>query len=101
LEQPADAAGDNESNASDAGVGSVTAIKARQDAFRRLGEVADYFRRNEPHSPVSYLVQRAIKWGQMPLEMWLEDVIKDGLVLGSLRETLGLQSAAQEESSSE
>lgn len=101
LEQPTDAAGDTEGDAGDAGLGPVTAIKARQDAFRRLGEVADYFRRNEPHSPVSYLVQRAIKWGQMPLEMWLEDVIKDGLVLGSLRETLGLQSAAQEESSSE
>lgn len=66
------------------------AIKARQDAFRRLAEVVDYFRVNEPHSPVAYLIERAIKWGQMPLEMWLEDVIKDGVVLGSLRETLGL-----------
>jgi type VI secretion system protein ImpA len=68
-------------------------IKARQDAFRRLTEASEYFRINEPHSPVSYLVQRAIKWGQMPLEAWLEDVIKDGLVLGSIRETLGLKSA--------
>jgi type VI secretion system protein ImpA len=101
LEQSDNAAGEEEDDSSSAAVGPVTAIKARQDALRRLGEVADYFRRNEPHSPVSYLVQRAIKWGQMPLEMWLEDVIKDGLVLGSLRETLGLQSAAQEESSNE
>jgi type VI secretion system protein ImpA len=69
-------------------------IKARQDAFMRLAEVADYFRVNEPHSPVSYLVQRAIKWGQMPLEVWLQDVIRDGLVLGSIRETLGLESAS-------
>jgi type VI secretion system protein ImpA len=68
-------------------------IKARQDAFRRLAEAADYFRANEPHSPVSYLVERAIKWGQMPLEAWLEDVVKDGLVLGSIRETLGLEQA--------
>lgn len=68
-------------------------IRARQDAFRRLAEVADYFRVSEPHSPVAYLVQRAIKWGQMPLELWLEDVIKDGLVLGNLRETLGLKPA--------
>lgn len=67
-------------------------IKARQDAFKRLVEVADYFRMTEPHSPVAYLVERAIKWGQMPLEIWLEDVIKDGLVLGQLRETLGLKS---------
>jgi hypothetical protein len=25
----------------------------------------------------------------MPLELWLEDVIKDGAVLGQLKETLG------------
>jgi type VI secretion system protein ImpA len=67
-------------------------IRARQDAFKRLAEVADYFRKTEPHSPVAYLVQRAIKWGQMPLERWLQDVIKDGMVLGQLRETLGLRS---------
>jgi type VI secretion system protein ImpA len=68
-------------------------IRARVDAFRRLAEVADYFRINEPHSPVAYLVQRAIKWGQMPLDSWLEDVIKDGSVLGQLRDTLGLTAA--------
>jgi type VI secretion system protein ImpA len=64
-------------------------VQTRQEALGRLAEVADYFRRVEPHSPVSYLVQRAIRWGQMPLEMWLEDVIKNDGVLEQLRETLG------------
>jgi len=72
--------------------GTNGSIKARQDAFRRLSEVADYFRVTEPHSPVAYLVERAIKWGQMPLESWLADVIKDGGVLGQLHETLGIKS---------
>jgi type VI secretion system protein ImpA len=65
-------------------------IHTRQEALRRLAEVANFFRKTEPHSPVSYLVQRAIKWGQMPLETWLEDVIKNDGVLDNLRETLGL-----------
>lgn len=65
-------------------------LNSRADALRQLAEVAQYFQRTEPHSPVAYLVQRAIKWGQMPLENWLEDVIKDGAVLGHLKETLGL-----------
>jgi type VI secretion system protein ImpA len=69
-------------------------VGTRQEALRRLAEVAEYFQRTEPHSPVSYLVQRAIKWGQMPLEIWLQDVIKDGTVLGQLRETLGLGSSS-------
>ncbi|MGH9369825.1 MAG: type VI secretion system protein TssA [Thermoanaerobaculia bacterium] len=68
-------------------------IKTRQDALRRLAEVADFFRRTEPHSPVSYLVQRAIGWGRMPLDAWLGDVIKDGALLDSIRETLGLKTS--------
>jgi type VI secretion system protein ImpA len=66
-------------------------IRARDQALAQLAQVADYFRRTEPHSPVSYLVQRAIAWGQMPLDAWLVDVIKDNNVLAGLRETLGLK----------
>jgi len=66
-------------------------IRSRQDALRRLNEVAEYFSRTEPHSPVSYLIQRAIKWGRMPLDSWLEDVIKDENVLERLRDVLGLK----------
>jgi hypothetical protein len=29
----------------------------------------------------------------MPLELWLEDVIKDGAVLGQLKETLGFSTS--------
>jgi type VI secretion system protein ImpA len=74
--------------------GTSGPIGSRQDALTRLAQVADYFRRTEPHSPVSYIVQRAIAWGQMPLDAWLADVIKDGTMLASIKETLGLKSAA-------
>jgi len=30
-----------------------------------------------------------VKWGNMPLESWLQDVIKDETVLFNLRQTLG------------
>ncbi len=70
--------------------GTAGAIRGRQEALRRLGEVAEYFQKTEPHSPVAYLVQRAVKWGQMPLDKWLQEVIKDNTVLEHLRETLGL-----------
>ena len=70
------------------------AIRGRQEALRRLSEVAEYFQKTEPHSPVAYLVQRAVKWGQMPLDQWLQDVIKDPAVLEHLRETLGLHTSS-------
>lgn len=65
-------------------------LQGRAEALRQLAEVAQFFQRTEPHSPVAYLVQRAIKWGQMPLELWLEEVIKDGATLGQVKETLGI-----------
>jgi type VI secretion system protein ImpA len=68
----------------------------RPDALRRLAGVAEFFRRTEPHSPVSYLVQRAILWGEMPLESWLQDVINNEDVLGRVRETLGLKQVKPE-----
>lgn len=76
------------------GSGQSGTLQGRAQALRQLAEVAQYFQRAEPHSPVAYLVQRAIKWGHMPLELWLEEVIKDGAVLGHLKETLGIGAEA-------
>ncbi len=67
-------------------------IKSRGDALQRLKEVAEYFHKTEPHSPVAFLVERAIKWGEMPLDQWLEEVIKSNEILGQVRETLGIKS---------
>ncbi|MGI8468507.1 MAG: type VI secretion system protein TssA [Pyrinomonadaceae bacterium] len=82
--------GESGAAANGGGVAAATgAIRSRQDALKRLSDVAEFFRRTEPHSPVSYLAQRAVKWGNMPLDNWLQEVIKDEAVLGQLRETLG------------
>ena len=70
-------------------------VASRQEALRRLGEVAEFFRATEPHSPVAYLLDRAIHWGQMPLEAWLDEVIKDAGVLAHVRETLGLKAGSE------
>ncbi len=72
------------------GGGSGGPVRSRPEALKRLGEIAAFFQKTEPHSPVAYLVQRAVKWGNMPLDTWLQDVIKDENVLSQLRETLGL-----------
>jgi type VI secretion system protein ImpA len=77
---------------------AVGAIRSRQDALKRLSEVADFFRQTEPHSPVSYLVQRAVKWGNMPLETWLQEVVKDESVLSQIRETLGVEEQNSDDS---
>lgn len=61
----------------------------REEAFTLLANAAQYFKHAEPHSPVPYLIERAIKWGNMPLEGWLKEVIKDNGVVENIRELLG------------
>ena len=72
--------------------GPAGPITSRGEALRRLSDVAAYFRRAEPHSPVAYLVDRAVRWGNMTLDQWLVEMVKDETMLGGLRETLGIKS---------
>ncbi len=37
-------------------------IASRADAIAKLQEIADFFARTEPHSPIGFLVQRAVAW---------------------------------------
>lgn len=82
------------------GAVAVGAIQNRKDALKRLEDIAKYFHENEPHSPVSYLVERAVKWGNMPLQDWLQDVIKDEQMIYNLRQTLGFNTGASDSSES-
>ena len=68
-------------------------IDSRAQALQQLREVAAFFRRTEPHSPVAYLAEKAVKWGDMPLHEWLRQVIKDQGALTHLDELLGTQVA--------
>jgi type VI secretion system protein ImpA len=73
------------------------AIQSRQDALKRLEDVAKYFQKTEPHSPVAHLIERAVKWGNMPLESWLKDVIKDESVVSQVRQILGFNTVLPDE----
>jgi type VI secretion system protein ImpA len=68
-------------------------IRSRDDAVRRLIEVAAYFRQAEPHSPVSYLVDRATAWTRMSFEELLGELVKDGGTRDQIGELLGLKRA--------
>jgi len=56
---------------------SAAAINSREAAFRQISEIADFFRRTEPHSPVSYVLEKAVKWGNMPLTALIQELIPD------------------------
>lgn len=89
----------SEAGAGDVGIVMSGPIKSRKQALVQLRQVADFFRRTEPHSPVAYLADKAAKWGEMPLHDWLRQVVKDGGALAHIEELLGLetQRSASEE----
>lgn len=61
-----------------------TAIRSRNEAYRYLAEAADYLSKTEPHSPVPYLVRRAISWGSMPLDELLPHLVRSSDELGEI-----------------
>lgn len=65
------------------------ALQSRAAALDQLRAVAAFFRRTEPHSPVAYLADKAARWGEQPLHVWLRAVIKDDVQYAQLEEMLG------------
>lgn len=67
------------------------AINNRAEAYRRLHEAADYLMRTEPHSPVPYLVRRAITWGNLSLAELLEELLQKNADLATINALLGIR----------
>ncbi|KXF83487.1 type VI secretion system protein TssA [Enterovibrio coralii] len=49
----------------------------RDKAFAQLRELSEYFRVSEPHSPVSFLLEKAIRWGYMSLPELMTELMSD------------------------
>jgi type VI secretion system protein ImpA len=82
---------DAASAASVAAAEPSASISGRADAYRKLREAADYLMRTEPHSPVPYLVLRAIAWGNMSLAEVLEELLQKGADLNAVYTFLGIR----------
>lgn len=82
-----------EDTTAEASSGAGTAGKkglSRDEAFRQLLQVAEFFRRTEPHSPVSYALEQAVRWGRMPLPDLLNELITDTSVRDDLFRRMGI-----------
>ena len=66
-------------------------IKTRTDAFRHLNEISDFFRRTEPHSPISYALEKAVKWGDMSLSELMRELIPDSSSLNYYSSLTGVK----------
>ena len=71
--------------------GPPGAIHTRANAIAQLRAVAEFFRRTEPHSPVSYFADKAANAGEQDLHEWLRSVVKDPGSLSHIEELLGVK----------
>ena len=71
--------------------GPPGAISTRHQAIGQLRAVADFFRRTEPHSPVSYFADKAANAGEQDLHEWLRSVVKDPASMAHIEELLGVK----------
>ncbi|MGF1755680.1 type VI secretion system ImpA family N-terminal domain-containing protein [Vibrio makurazakiensis] len=54
---------------------TINGIVSRDHAFQEIRKIADYFKETEPHSPISFLLERSIRWGYMSLPELLQEMI--------------------------
>jgi type VI secretion system protein ImpA len=71
------------------------AISNREQALSNLLQVAKYFRQTEPHSPLSYALEQAVRWGRMPLPDLLKDLVSDTSVLNEVCRRMGIQQSEE------
>lgn len=82
------------------GNGHAGPIRNRAEALGRLREIADFLKQAEPHSPVSYLINRAISWSEMPFEKLLLELVTDDAARERINTTLGIKPDAYVEQTS-
>lgn len=74
-----------------AALGAANALQTREAALRELDRIADYFRRTEPHSPLAYTLEEAVRRGRMSLAELLAEVLPDLEVRNAMLMRLGMR----------
>lgn len=85
---------ENSEQASSQGTGGEAASSkgqmTRESALRTIEQVAVFFEKTEPHSPLHYALRQIVRWGRMPFDKLLIELIDDRGVMQSLRRQIGL-----------
>jgi len=71
--------------------GPSLAPTTRAEAYRQLAQAAAVLRVLEPHSPIPYLVQRAVELGALPFPLLLKELIRDPNILTEVSREFGIK----------
>lgn len=65
----------------------------REDMLRELGRISEFFRRTEPHSPLAYTLEEAVRRGRMSWPQLLEEIVPDPTARSAIQTALGIKPA--------
>lgn len=71
-----------------------TAATSRAEVYRQLREAANRLQQLEPHSPIPYLIHRAVALGALPFPRLIKELIRDDNILQELNREFGIQESA-------
>jgi type VI secretion system protein ImpA len=71
-------------------------LGSREEALRTLSQVADFFRRTEPHSPLAYTLQEAVRRGRLSWPDLLAEIVPDVGTRSSILISLGIKPPPEE-----
>jgi len=65
----------------------------RPKAIALLKEISSFFKKSEPHSPIPYLIDRAIKWSALPLPELMNEIVADKNIRAQIQNLIGIDSS--------
>ncbi|MBR0655411.1 type VI secretion system protein TssA [Plastoroseomonas arctica] len=66
------------------------AMRTREDAIKQIEEIAAWFKKTEPHSPVAYTLEDTARRARLPLDELLAEVLTEGDARKAMLVRLGI-----------
>jgi type VI secretion system protein ImpA len=89
------AEGGEEGGEAPAGEGRPRQAVTRDQILQTIAQAASQLRTIEPHSPVPYLLEKAVELGRLPFPELMKALVRNNDVLASLAQELGIHSLAE------
>lgn len=71
-------------------------ISSREEAFEALLRISAYFRKTEPHSPISYAIETIVRRGEMDFLTLIRELIPDDNTRENVMTTAGIRNVSDE-----
>jgi type VI secretion system protein ImpA len=81
--------------------GAGTPTSSRAEVYAQLRRASARLRALEPHSPVPYLIDRAVELGDLPFHLMIRQLVRDANALAEINRDLGIRDGAAPTPSSE